>query len=97
MLRKNIISLRKIWQKKNLLIDAFTSLNLSKLKPTVKAKTIILSMNTMKKGIELTQTAIKTAEVLMPAKEAISVKIQRIRREVLFQKYEVYLYVLNQY
>ena len=96
-MRKNIISLRKIWQKKNLLIDAFTSLNLSKLKPTVKAKTIILSMNTMKKGIELTQTAIKTAEVLMPAKEAISVKIQRIRREVLFQKYEVYLYVLNQY
>lgn len=95
MFRKNITSLKKIWQRKNLLIDASTSLNLSKLKPTVKAKTIILLMNTTRKGIGLTQTAIKTAEVLMPAKEVISVKIRRIRREVLFQKYEVYLLCLK--
>lgn len=52
-------------------------------------------MNTTKKDIELTQTAIKTAGVLMPAKEVISVKIRRIQREVLFQKYEVYLLCLK--
>lgn len=47
----------------------------------------------MKKGIEPTPIAIRTAEVSTQVSEAILVRIPRTQKEAHFLKYEVYLYV----